>query len=136
MPVIAKVRNRTKGYTGEMYWLCSEHMFMQLENNPKVSSRDFVENLRMPDGRRPIRWRGITFVPYPELPGAGSASCKTFLFAKTSVHYHASEQPFIADFDNRHRKYFCNAQVMHAGVLALPKGVERFLHDDTATFAA
>lgn len=130
----ADFRTRIKAQGGEIIGLLSEHAHVEYERQTTVSSRDYVNDLKLQE-RRAFRHRGILWVPFPEMPGAGTATATCYIFHQSSIEYHQREEPFHAFYDENHRKYKCNGQVMQAGVIALAKGVTKWVHNDTTTFS-
>lgn len=132
LPVI---RTRIKGGSGRLIGLLTEHAFVEYERQNTVSSTDYIDAARLPDGVKAFKHRGVEWYRFPEMPGAGTATASCYIFDSAAIEYHARDEGFIADYDKQHRRHFCNALVYQAGVIALPKGVVFWKHDDTATFS-
>lgn len=131
---LAIFRTRTKGSEGRMIGLLTEHAHLEYERQNTVSSRDYTDTLKLPSGRKSFSHRGVEWIPFPDLTGAGTATAKCYLFMSDAIEYFAKDEGFIADYDKQHRRHYCNALVYQAGVIALPKGVVHWVHDDTAVF--
>lgn len=131
--LIAEFREQIKGVGGQTVCVLTEKAFTQLGRLEKVSSRDYVNELKLDGGRRPFRWQDIIWVPHPRLTGAGGATAKNFMFHSSAVMYHsAGAAQFRMPFDEVNLKWKCNAQKFVAAKLALPTGVLEWVHDDTA----
>jgi len=130
----ADFRTRIKAQEGEIIGLLTEHAHIEYERQTTVSSRDYVNELKLQE-RRAFRHRGILWVPFPEMPGAGTATATCYIFHSGAIEYHQREEPFHAFYSEEHRKFKCNGQVMQAGTIALVKGVTKWVHNDTTTFS-
>jgi hypothetical protein len=131
---LATFRTRIKAQDGEIIGLLSEHAHIEYERQTTVSSRDYVNDLKLQE-RRAFRHRGVLWVPFPEMPGAGTATETCYIFHQSAIEYHCREEPFHAFYSEKDRKYMCNGQVMQAGVIALTKGVTKWVHNGTTTFS-
>lgn len=132
---LASFRTRIKGGSGRMIGLLTEHAFLEYERQNTVASTDYVDQKKLPHGHKAFMHRGVEWHRFPELTGAGTATAKCYLFDSAAIEYHARDEGFIADYDKQHRRHYCNGLVYQAGVIALPKGVVHWVHDDTAAFS-
>lgn len=135
--VLKSFWQNTKGGEGsETYWVVSDAAWLQLTEIDQFVNGRYVDDLVLPNGRKPINWLNVTFIPFSGLSGAGSADCKTFLFHKKAVAFKsANTTRFLVGMNEEHRYYYCNAQDWCAAKQLLTYGVYEVHCDDTTAFS-
>lgn len=138
LELIAIWHARTVGAEGEVTALLSIKAFLQMEADPKISSRDYNNEMPLSRGKKPFTWMGVLWMPYPRpLDGETTSAAKNWMFDRNAVGWHDTGDPKLrVGFNDEHLYHFTNGQEMCATQQLLADGVTEFLHDDTEPFPA
>jgi hypothetical protein len=138
LELVAAYHALTVGADTEVTCLLSIRAFLQLEQDEKITSRDYNTDMPLVRGRKAFRWGGALWMPYPRsLEGEGTDSAKCFMWDMNAVGWYAAgDTKFRVGFNDEHLYFYCNAQDWVAPLQLLDDGVLEFLHDDTEPFGA
>jgi len=139
--IAALGRNKVGIGAKDLTWIISPDMEAQLQNLHSYTSADYVSTKPLETGgnqyskERKIRdWLGCGWIVHPNLPGAGTASCTSYLVHRAAlgcavpskrIQYEAGKIP------GELAEYVVAGLMMGVKILQ-NAGILKFIHDDTA----
>lgn len=138
LELIAIWHQRTVGAEGEVTCVMSIKAFLQMEADPKISNRDYSNEMPLSRGKKPFTWMGVLWMPFPRpLDGEGTNAAKCWVFDRNAVGWHdTGDATLRVGFNDEHLYHFTNGQEWCATHQLLDDGVTEFLHEDTEPFPA
>lgn len=125
--------------TDEVFAAITPAFGQQLLRIPEYKSKDYttVAAVDNPSWKMKVRnWLGVNWFEHNGLTGAGTATSNNFIFHRDAVGHLLSGEPqphlFESDEDDYEGVRF---DVMHAACVALPRGVIKIVHNDTAALS-
>lgn len=123
---------------GQIWCLMSIPAGSQLMRIPEFKSSDFVTQRPAENGLPAVgyrRWLDVNWKTFNGLTGKGTTAAKMYMFHASApgLCVDGEPDPHAYWYEPEHRwEYYAN--IRHAGVAALPRGITRIHHDDTAAY--
>lgn len=125
----------------DVTWVISPRMHAKLLGLAQYTSADYVPSKPLAagtgqyDGARKIKnWLDIGWIVHPNLSGAGTASCATYLFHRRALGaaVPTNQIRYSAGYDDQDHYHYCSATVKAATKVLQQAGGMKFLSNDTA----
>lgn len=122
---------------GNVFAVVTKNASLQLNRIDEFKSADYID-VKISEQAplaRVKRWQGVNWISHNGLTGRGTASAKCYLLHKSAIGHMLSGDPeshMFTDDDDNFGMWFA---AVHAAAVCLPRGIVRYLHDDTAAFA-
>lgn len=123
----------------DLTWIVSPHFEAKLLNLTAYTSADFVPTKPLETGgnayggQRKIRnFLGCGMIVHPNLPGAGTSSCTTYLVHRRALGVAAptSQIKYSAGYDDQDHYHYCSATLKSAAKILQNSGIRKFVHTD------
>ena len=136
-----KLSNADVPWDGNITLLCQPSFLAYLEQAPEFSSADYV-NMRPYAGQDPswrdtpmaYRWRNVTIIEHPNLPGQGTTSEKSFMYHKDAIG-HAMDTAGLASpvgYDEEQDYSWARASCFMGAKVLQTSGIVEITHDGSA----
>lgn len=136
-----KLSNADVPWDGNITLLCQPSFLAYLEQAPEFSSADYV-NMRPYAGQDPswrdtpmaYRWRNVTIIEHPNLPGQGTTSEKSFMYHKDAIG-HAMDTAGLSSpvgYDQEQDYSWARASCFMGAKMLQATGVVEITHDGSA----
>ncbi len=144
MSILAKLGARDVPVgDGDVWGIISFNMWGQMNRITEFKSSDYVTDAGIVQKGPPgagskyevRRWMGVNWMICNQLTGKGTNAAKCYVFHKSAVAHMFDGEPSPILFNNDEDAYSgVRFEVKHTSKLCLQRGVEQFLHDDSAAF--
>ena len=125
----------------DVTWIVSPFMEAKLQNITGYTSSDYVTGRPLETGGNQFanqlqmkRWLNISWVVHPNLIGAGSSSCTTYLVHRRALGLAvpSNQIRYSAGYDDQDHYHYCSATLKTGAKVLQNAGILKFLSDDTA----
>lgn len=131
-----KLRNRNVPFNGQIWAAITPAASEQMMRISEYKSHDFVDVKPAIDGARTYKvmhWMDVNWIVHTGLTGVGTAVAKCYMWHESAIgHQMAGDPETMAYYDEKQDRYGTWAKVWMCAKMCLQRGVEQFLHDDTA----
>ena len=125
----------------DVTWIVSPFMEAKLQNITGYTSSDYVTGRPLETGGNQFanqlqmkRWLNISWIVHPNLIGAGSSSCTTYLVHRRALGLAvpSNQIRYSAGYDEQDHYHYCSATLKTGAKVLQNAGILKFLSDDTA----
>ena len=125
----------------DVTWIVSPFMEAKLQNITGYTSSDYVTGRPLETGGNQFanqlqmkRWLNISWIVHPNLIGAGSSSCTTYLVHRRALGLAvpSNQIRYSAGYDDQDHYHYCSATLKTGAKVLQNAGILKFLSDDTA----
>ena len=124
---------------GRVWGILTPNAHAQMLRINEFKSSDYVTVRPMENGIPAMgyrRWLDVNWVTHTGLSGTGTATADCMLFHESAIGHQIAGDPEIhAYYYEPQDRYEVWGGISDAAALALPRGVYRAVHDDTAAFS-
>lgn len=125
---------------GRVWGIISPNAEAQMMRINEYKSADFIALEAKPAAAATApgyrTWMGVKWLVHTGLTGRGTNTCRMYMYHEDSIGHMIDGDPIAHPYYfEPEDRYECWVRVRHAAVATLPRGIVRFLHDDTAAFA-
>lgn len=123
----------------DLTWIVSPHFEAKLLQLTAYTSADYVPSKPLEGGgnaytgQRKIRnFLGCGMIVHPNLPGAGTSTCTTYLVHRKALGLSTptGQIKYSAGYDDQDHYHYCSAVMMAGAKILQQSGIRKFVHTD------
>lgn len=141
LSIVAQLENNDVPSDDGMLWGAMTPMALrQMMRINEFTSADFVGTRKLENGLPAeggyYHWLGVNWFSTTALTGKGTSTAKCYLFHTSALgHQTLGEPDAYVGYNDDDDFWFNWAKISHAAAVCLPRGIIRFVHNDTASFS-
>ena len=124
---------------GKVWGVVTPKALRQMMRINEFKSADFIETKKMENGLPSLgfyRWLGVNWFSHTGLTGKGTSTATCHMFHESAIGAQAAGEPdYHAYYYEPQHRWENYAVIMHCSKLCLPRGVQKAVHNDTASFS-
>lgn len=136
---ILTLQNRDVPFQDQIWAAITPAAYWQMMRIAEFKSRDYVDVKPAIDGAKTYKvvyWMGVKWIVHTGLTGAGGAVAKCYMWHESALGHQINGDPETMIGKNDEDDYFWTwVKSWMCAKMCLQRGVEQFLHDDTAALS-
>lgn len=118
----------------QLFGVVSPGAYNWLKASKQFSNKDYIGEADLPfmSMTEWVFWNGIYWMPHAGVPGMGTATCSAFVYHMRSVGAAVGHDVRSSiSWENKQGNWFVNNRFRLGASILLPRGIVRFIHNDT-----